>query len=145
MLKWLVIIVGTIISFLLVVAIIGYQLKSNEEKNRAYLEQKHNKQADLIERQVKKLSVAPEQILSFEQTNSYQIIKQHLTCINNQQCKAVKVSFADQSCLLAINSIGAARLLKAAPTEQVGSCPSISVNTEAVCLDNVCQLKKMRN
>ncbi|WP_286271173.1 hypothetical protein [Thalassotalea hakodatensis] len=145
MLKWLVITIGTIIGFLLVISVIGYQLKNNEEKNRAYLEQEHFKPTNSVERQDQKVHIAPNNTIPFEQTNSYQIIKQHLTCINNQQCKAVKVSFADQSCLLAINSIGAARLLKAAPTEQVGSCPSISVNTEAVCLDNVCQLKKMRN
>ncbi|MDO6428166.1 hypothetical protein Q4489_14190 [Thalassotalea sp. 1_MG-2023] len=145
MLKWLVIIIGTLIGFLLVISVIGYQLKNNEEKNRAYLEQEHFKHADSVERQEQKVHAAPNHTIPFEQTNSYQIIKQHLTCINHQQCKAVKVSFADQSCVLAINGIGASRLLKAAPAEQVGSCPNVSVNTEAVCLDNVCQLKKMRN
>lgn len=145
MLKWIVITVVTTIGFLLVISFIGYQLKNNEEKNRAYLEQVDIKQPNLVERQKQKVRVIPEKVMPFEQSQSYQIIKQHLTCINHQQCKAISVSFADQSCVLAINSIGAARLLKAAPIDNVGSCPNVNTHQQAVCVDNVCQLKKIGN
>lgn len=78
-----------------------------------------------------------------EQSSYQKIISENLTCVSTAQCLIVTVEFYNHDCLVAINSIGAAKLAKAkASTENsyIESCPHYLNDMTAQCMMNICSL-----
>ncbi len=162
MLKWLTIIVLVTLVFFLIMLGLGALLHDNEKRVVAIktqiAESKTQLEPSLVEPST---STSPNdssnKSLSKNLSNNHQhlttpkvrqfsvnksIIAKNLTCVNDEQCHVVNVSFADLTCQLAINAIGKAQLQKApVDTSKINRCPVYQQAAQAVCRNNLCSLQ----
>lgn len=146
MLKWLGIILVVFIGFTVILLSLGYLLKENEKQTTA-LKQQLDAEREQLRNKIKKLSTNSQQPISIElittkvikPSKNKQIIKENLTCVSSEQCLLVNVRFADLTCLVAVNTIGAAKLAKVTVDETVvGECQNSTEASQAVCQQNLC-------
>ena len=148
MVKWLSIILVVFIGFMTILLGLGYLLKENEKHTTALKKALDAERAQLAKKQ-KTSSSNTYQATTVEFTGrnldkrsiNKKIIKENLTCVSAEQCLLVTVSFADLSCLVAINTIGAAKLSQASPDQTlIGSCQQAAKTAKAACQHNICTL-----
>jgi len=165
MIKWLTISVVVFLGFMVVLLGLGYLLKENE-KTTTVLKQKLDQQRYTEQQKLQRKKNIAKSILSNEnmpvEFGSYEvvddkwvnsqiksvrtsphkkIIAENLTCISSEQCLTVTVNFSNTSCLVAVNSIGAAKLAKAGSSDtQESSCQNDDSKEIAQCLMNLCTL-----
>lgn len=148
MIKWLSISLFVLSVFLFIMLGFGVLLNDNEKQHEAY-----NRQLEQKKRQQQQLSHNNENIIvttepkvnpeNNEQKKSINlaIVANNLTCVANEQCTVVAIGFADLTCTVAVNIIGADQLKKAEQDEtNIGQCDNVSKSSKAVCLDNFCTL-----
>lgn len=158
MLKWLTIIVLVTLVFFLIMLGLGALLHDNEKRVVAIktqiAESKTQLEPSLVESST---STSPNDNLSESLSKNNldltapkmtpfsinkSIIAKNLTCVNDEQCHVVNVSFADLTCQLAINAIGKAQLQKApVDTSKINRCPVYQQAPQAVCRNNLCSLQ----
>lgn len=130
MVKWLVITLVVVASFFAILLGFGYLLKENEQQNLAY-----------IKAQGQRASLSQ---LGKQQANTYSenlaVIAEHLTCVSTDQCVAADVKFANKSCIVAVNMIGAAKLAQVTDTTIIDACPNGEDHSRLVCRNSLCQL-----
>jgi len=143
-LKWLVILLVVLTTFSVLLLGLGYMLKTNEKKTIAFMNQQEpntlqataNKNRDISGSLRKK-----EQALAPNPSTIRPILAKNLTCSFDDQCVLVNAAFADLTCTVAINTIGAAQLLKAKKDDtEIGRCLKINNAASAVCQNNICSI-----
>ena len=87
------------------------------------------------------INLSNSQVKSASNSRHQKIIIENLTCISSEQCLTVTIDFANVSCLVAVNSIGAAKLAKAGNANtQVNACRRYASKITPQCLMNLCTL-----
>lgn len=159
MLKWLSIIVIAILSLTLVLLGLGYLLNENEKSNQAYQQQLPDKNRIIqgIEKVIedknanlqnsnKTYDVSVVDITKQQQRTTAlfkQALQHNGICTVNNQCVISTVNFANTSCSVAINIIGAALLAKIdTQIMTMPSCAPLSPQVYAHCQHNTCQLSE---
>jgi len=160
MIKWLVISLVVFLGFFIVLLGLGYLLQENEksvtvlksqlDQQRSLQEKKQQKQAkiqstlsahssDLIV-EYQQSSVELIEKKADEDVNSaLVIISKNLTCVSVEQCVLVKTTLVNESCFVAINTIGAAKLAKLEDSEnQENFCPEVIEKPLLSCQKNLC-------
>lgn len=147
MVKWLYISLFVLLSFTLILLGFGVLLNDNEQKHIAYnqqLEQKKNQQKNIPDTTIVETTslVNSKPLSTLKNSINLGIIANNLTCISDEQCIVVEVKFADLSCHVAVNSIGAVQLLKAKKDNtKIKRCPEYVQINNATCLNNSCSLE----
>ncbi len=144
MLKWFVISLLVILVFISILLGLGKLLHDNEQRVTQVKAQRVTPQSvqQVTDALADESSSDDESTALDNRQKIAEIITTNLTCVNDQQCVVVDAQFADVSCQLAINTIGAAILAKASLTEtRMGSCPTKREHASAVCHANVCLLQ----
>ncbi|WP_286233765.1 hypothetical protein [Thalassotalea sediminis] len=141
MLKWIIITAGVIVGFLMLILAIGYLLKDNELKHRDYIEQ----QGLSSEKRIQTVLTDNIQPNTISTTLSVPVIKNNLTCVNDKQCVVSEINVANRTCAVAINTIGAAQLVKVEHFTDIKQCTDAESGMVAVCQQNLCQLIKSDN
>lgn len=111
--KWFVIIVIVLVGFLTFLLFLGYLLKENEVKTtklKAELEQEAYQQQ---EQRNNTALHSPASLNAFEKSQQ-KIIKNNLHCQSKSQCFVVHTNSKAIGCMVAVNTTGAAILLKIA-------------------------------
>jgi len=154
MLKWLAITLVVITAFMVILLGLGKLLHDNEQRVNAQLmqETKHEtpqqavvpngpSSSKLVDKSTPiEVELAPDIPTSISVNKT--IISSNLTCVTDHQCIVVEASFTDKSCKVAINTIGAAILAKAAADKtSIGNCLHLSENAVARCESNLCTIK----
>lgn len=145
MIKWLSVSFIVLTIFALILLGFGALLNDNEKKHEAYnrqLEQKKREQQQSNSDQLTTV-VSLAQPINIETKNSINltIVANNLTCVSNEQCTVVDITFADLSCTVAVNIIGEAQLKKAGQDKtSIGQCDNSAGMSKAVCLDSFCTL-----
>lgn len=148
-LKWLIITVTVLIGLLAILLFLGYLLKDNEVKTTkliAQLEQEAIQQERKL-RNESKPYLLKNTISTFEKSQQ-DIIANNLVCQSSKQCFVVQTHSKNIGCLVAINTVGAAILLKA--SSQNKSNLSSDTNCQKLyqtmpetlvhCKSNICSL-----
>lgn len=145
MLKWLLISILVLFTFIVLLLGLGYLLKENKIETTAFKQQLEQERIEqktrLIEKSAKPaslLSTAP--LLKSTHSIKQKILLENLTCVSKQQCVLVNIEFSDLNCLFAINTIGAS-LVKNTDIDKVavGECPHYPDNSELSCQHNICR------
>jgi len=155
MFKWLTITIIVLTGFLVVLLSLGYLLKENEVAATA-LKNKLDSKALIKQQKQQQIKYQRQQQfldknLSAKQKSQQQIIASHLSCQTSKQCLVVDTQSKALGCSVAINTLGAAILLKVAATGTQTSqstirdddryCAQVSTSPSAVCENSVCLLK----
>lgn len=158
MLKWLLITLIVLASFMTILLGLGYLLNENEKSTtvlKTQLEQAAQAENERQER-IRQRTTATDEIsppvklikpkmtaniagnsLLVEQFEK--IVINNLTCISVQQCQVVKVNFKNANCSIAINNIGALLLKKLNnQSEIISVCPKFSEQSLLSCQKNIC-------
>ncbi len=147
-LKWLIISVIVLIGFVIILLFLGYLLKENEAKTtqlKAQLEQEAYQQQ---QKENRKNTLFPNLKigLSPAEKSQQKIIANNLYCQSNKQCFLVHTNSQALGCIVAVNTTGAAILLKVAAEHDDGPSLSNSCQQEydnqhkklAQCRNNLC-------
>jgi len=169
MLKWLAISGVVFMGFMVILLGLGYLLQENEKSTTALKQQLDQQRYTEQQRQLKriqaKLKTEPIEIEplvldkkhkktallnssqlsignSSQKKRTYQqIITENLTCVSSEQCLVITLDFANLSCQIATNSIGAAKLAKAGVTNMhIDQCSHYLNDVMAQCITNLCTL-----
>ncbi|MEW6990330.1 hypothetical protein AADZ91_06510 [Colwelliaceae bacterium 6441] len=146
MMKWSVVTGIVLLAFTLIILGFGFLLHDNEKKHIAYnqqLKQDKNQQTKKINavvvEAIPSISIQPQSTL--KNSVNLGIIANNLTCVSDEQCVMVNAQFADLSCDLAVNVIGAAQLKKAKKDNTlIKSCKKYPHNASVTCLENLCSI-----
>lgn len=137
-----------LVSFTAILLGLGYLLNENEKRVtvlKQELEQEGSNTAPIKQPEVIVVERASNssQLNTAKQSINKRIIGNNLTCVADEQCLVVEAEFSDKSCTVALNVIGAAKLVKAEKDmTDVGRCLSQSGELSAVCENNLCVLKQ---
>lgn len=146
MIKWLVITTVALSFFLSIIIGLGYLLENNEQQTRALVTELNQQQSnnsanerqDNVTKVVREAAVLADNSITNEKVN--QLILDNLTCISDNQCKVIYVD--SQHCQVAVNLIGASLVKKYRnESRQANICQQLQSATQAVCQDNLCQIK----
>lgn len=149
--KWFIISIGVLCVFSLVLLGLGKLLNDNEKQTTAYLNQQkqqsqpksplNNKKGGVIPNSKKtEIAVAANKTENTPSLN-LSIIATNLTCVSDDQCVVAEAKFADATCSVAVNIIGATLLKKAKEDKStIGQC-STYAKSHAVCRSNLCTLQ----
>lgn len=145
MIKWLSVSLIVLATFALILLGFGALLNDNEKKHEAYnrkLEQvKREQQQSNSDQLTTVVSLAQPTNIETQTSINLTIVANNLTCVVDEQCALVDLTFADLSCTVAVNIIGEAQLKKAEPDKtSIGQCDHSAEINKAVCLDNFCTL-----
>jgi hypothetical protein len=148
-LKWLIITIIVLIGFFVILLSLGYLLKENEEKTTeliAQLEQAAYQQQQEREKGTK--SYLSQTTLNALEQSQKKIIENNLNCQSSKQCFLVQTNSENIGCIVAVNTTGAAILLKV--SSQKGNESSASKKCRTVyqninerlaqCKNNICTL-----
>ncbi|WP_206485229.1 hypothetical protein [Thalassotalea sp. G2M2-11] len=136
--KWLIISVLVLFSFTIILLGLGSLLHENEQRVTAI---KAGTSLSEPQEPVTQMASSHLTLPIKVQSTLKPIIKQNLTCVMDEQCVMVEAKFADLSCLIAINTIGAAKLARAEPDKtRAIDCPPTFDSAIARCHDNLCTL-----
>ncbi len=114
--KWLSITIIVLVAFLIVLLFLGYLLKENEEKTielKAQLEQQAYQQHEKNRRKQSPSSHLPVTLTALEKSQQ-KIIADNQSCQTAAQCFLVEINSQTLGCIVAVNTTGAAILLKTA-------------------------------
>ncbi len=161
MVKWLVIILVVVVTFITVLLGLGYLLKEHEV---ATIQLKHQLDQERLQQQQKekrrkekfKNNIETSLITIVSNSDSLsntplisrkkKILIDNLTCSSKKQCVLVNIQFADLSCDFAINTIGASLLAKASEDASVvGKCPEYPKSSQLSCQSNLCTFGGINN
>ena len=142
--KWLVITLFTLTCFMVILLGLGYFLSENEKATmpskyplaqQTQLQQKKPLLRKSIS-DVTKVETDANIMNNFENT-----LIDNLTCITLAQCQVVTVKFKNIDCKLASNVIGASQLKKIA-TQRINmeTCPTVNMQSQLACQQNICTL-----
>jgi DNA-directed RNA polymerase beta' subunit len=112
--KWLIITTIVLIGFLAVLLLLGYLLKENEEKTArliTQIEQETYQQQEQKMRKSAKPYLSSNTLSTFEKSKK-KVIENNLYCQSSNQCFVVQTYNETIGCIVAINTTGAAILLK---------------------------------
>jgi len=154
MLKWLTITLVALFIFTTLLLGLGYLLKEHEAATKQLMNELDQERAEIQEKEKRKMArftskfhtpqrkttppIKPS-IASALGANKQQIILENLTCTSTKQCVLIDIQFADLSCVVAINTIGASLLTKVVDDlNLVGKCPDIPENSQLTCELNIC-------
>jgi len=116
MFKWLTITIIVLTGFLVVLLSLGYLLKENEVATTALKNKIASKALIKQQKQQQRKYQRKQQFLdknlSAKQKSQQQIIASHLSCQTSKQCLVVDTQSKALGCSVAINTLGAAILLK---------------------------------
>ncbi|GAA5138123.1 hypothetical protein [Thalassotalea piscium] len=146
MLRWLMITLLVLGVFLLILLALGLLLTKNEQDTRALIEQLAIDNAQQLVLPQEQSSVTlpadtPPQINGTAQRQQ-EIISKNLTCVDNKQCQLIRLSL--NPCPIAINLIGAQLIKKYNRVNESFSSANCSDSNnviEAVCINNLCEIK----
>ena len=147
MVKWLYISLFVLSVFTLILLGFGVLLNDNEKKHITYnqqLEQNENQQKNIPNTAI--VATAPlvhaKSLSTIKHSINLSIITNNLTCVSDEQCVVVKAKFTDLTCDIAVNTIGAAQLLKAKKDQtKIEKCPDFFQVNNAQCINNSCSLE----
>ena len=143
MMKWVYIFSLVLLVFFILLLGFGYLLNKNEKQNLTYVKQQAKTattQSDFIVKDNRIKHALTTMQSSKKHSINRQIIKENLTCVSHEQCVLADAVFADLTCLVAINKIGALRLKKAKKDlTDIGECITQSEHQAyARCENNIC-------
>lgn len=129
--RWLISAAVAVALFLAVMLIFGKLLYDNEAANVDYIvKQKQAKQAK-EEPTIERVETKEQQL--------QKVILDNLTCVNNNQCTLIALPGYSQSCLVAVNKIGASQVQKLElDIEYDQACIDKLESSEAICQLNLC-------
>ena len=146
MVKWLMIIVIALSLFISVMLGLGYILHNNEHETRALVQELKEQQPNndearsptANEKEARAIVRFVDEKAKVEQLN--QLVLENLTCVSDNQCKVIALD--NEHCQVAINLIGANLVNKQQTKNQsIASCQTLTSPVEAICQDNLCQIK----
>lgn len=144
--KWFVITFIVLFVFFIIILLLGYMLQENKKESIALKTELDHAR---VTQQSKKNKNTKLTILNNEQEQESAkkrlakvkaIITKGLTCVENDQCKAVALNFSNKSCTIAVNSIAFSQLNKERLTfDTTSNCKNHSQNSTLSCKLNTCQ------
>ncbi|GLX77979.1 hypothetical protein tinsulaeT_13190 [Thalassotalea insulae] len=144
MLKWLIISTGVLVTLSMVLLGLGKLLHDNEQRVTEIKAQGVRSAEGNSKSAARAELVISDGNSSQSKTSiTKNIIRQNLTCISDEQCVLIQAQFADLTCDIAINTIGAAILAKTASDQSLaGKCPEVPPSAGARCQANLCVISK---
>ena len=144
--KWLTITVIVLTGFLAVLLFLGYLLKENEAvttKLKAQLEQEAQQASDKKHRRA---AIKKAEELTSSEKSQQKIIFDNQSCDTDKQCFLIQTDNQRLGCIVAVNTKGAAILLKVsspksinqASKEQCQQSYLQTMHSSAQCVDNTC-------
>lgn len=129
--RWLISAAVAVALFLAVMLIFGKLLYDNEAANVDYIvKQKQPKQAK-EEPTIERVETKEQQL--------QKVILDNLTCVDDNQCTLIALPGYSQSCLVAVNKIGASQVQKLElDIEYDQACIDKLESSEAICQLNLC-------
>lgn len=132
--RWLISIGCALALFSAVILVFGKLLHDNEEANVDYI----------VKQKLKNQTKEPEEELVVERVETQeqqlqQVILDNLTCFEDKQCTLIALPGYSQSCLVAVNKIGANEIDKLdLDVDYDQACIDKLENSTAICQLNLC-------
>jgi len=143
MFKWLGIAVIVLTCILSVLLGLGYLLKENKVNTtilKQQLEQQAYQQQVDHQKKLNRQRLPTNQVLTPIEQSLQKTISANLSCKSNQQCVLFDTGSKALGCTLAVNTKGAAILIKVLSNAKLSSntCPASELSLTTTCKDQLC-------